>query len=119
MTRLRPLSLRARLTLWYTAVLMAILLIISGLSYSLLRSRLIQDLDASLLVMGQVILDRGHPGSPGTLAAGPESLLGEILGPEFYDKVFTVSMCDDSAMLNCRRWDDRDCLFIHALTRIM
>jgi len=90
-TRFRPLSLRARLTLWYTAVLMAILLIISGLSYSLLRSRLIQDLDASLLVVGEVIRDTGHPGPPGTpLDAGPESLLREILGPEFYDTLFQL-----------------------------
>src|SRR5205823_13953643 len=54
------------------------------------RSSLIQDQDASPLVMGHVILDRGHPGPPGTLAAGPESLLGEILGPEFYDKVLQL-----------------------------
>ena len=44
-----PLSIRTRLTLWYTAILLTILAVISGLSYTLLRSRLIQDLDTSLL----------------------------------------------------------------------
>src|SRR5213078_4153174 len=73
-----PLSIRTRLTLWYTAILLAILAVISGLSYSLLRSRLIQDLDT------------GWAGSGATLGAGPESALREILGPEFYDKFFQL-----------------------------
>ncbi len=90
MTRLRPLSVRVRLALWYTAVLFAILLVTSGLSYSLLRWSLIQDLDASLLTVGQVIGDTGYAGSGGGLGAGPESFLREILGPEFYDKFFQL-----------------------------
>jgi heavy metal sensor kinase len=88
--RLRPLSVRVRLTLWYTAVLMAILLVTSGLSYSLLRSGLIHDLDASLLAVGQVIGDTGYPGPGTSLDPGPESLLREILGPDFYDKLFQL-----------------------------
>jgi len=85
-----PLSIRTRLTLWYTAILLAILAVISGLSYSLLRSRLIQDLDTSLLAVGQVVRDTGWAGSGATLGAGPESALREILGPEFYDKFFQL-----------------------------
>jgi heavy metal sensor kinase len=86
----RPLSVRVRLTLWYTAVLMAILLVISGLSYSLLRWSLIQDLDDSLLAVAQVIGDTGDPGPGAAVDAGPESLLRELLGPEFYDKFFQL-----------------------------
>jgi two-component system OmpR family sensor kinase len=85
-----PLSIRTRLTLWYTAILLSILAVISGLSYSLLRSRLIQDLDTSLLAVGQVVRDTGWAGSGATLGAGPESALREILGPEFYDKFFQL-----------------------------
>jgi two-component system OmpR family sensor kinase len=85
-----PLSIRTRLTLWYTAILLSILAVISGLSYSLLRSRLIQDLDTSLLAVGQVVRDTGWAGSGVTLGAGPESTLREILGPEFYDKFFQL-----------------------------
>jgi heavy metal sensor kinase len=85
-----PLSIRTRLTLWYTAILMAIVVTISGLSYSLLRWSLIQDLDTSLLAVGQVVLDTGYAGSGPALGAGPESALRDILGPEFYDKFFQL-----------------------------
>ena len=84
------LSIRTRLTLWYTAILLSILVVISGLSYSLLRSRLIQDLDASLLAVGQVVRDTGWTGSGAAPGFGPESALREILGPEFYDKFFQL-----------------------------
>jgi len=86
-----PLSIRTRLTLWYTAILLTILAVISGLSYTLLRSRLIQDLDTSLLAVAQVVRDTGWAGSGGGLGAGPESALREILGPEFYDKFFQLA----------------------------
>ena len=46
---MRPLSIRVRLTLWYTGLLLGILLLISGLSYSMLRRSISQDLDASLM----------------------------------------------------------------------
>jgi sensor histidine kinase regulating citrate/malate metabolism len=52
-----PLSVRTRLTLWYTAVLLATLVVMSALSYSLLRHSLMVDLDESLLAAGQVISD--------------------------------------------------------------
>ena len=39
---MRPLSIRARLTIWYTAALLAILAVVSGLSYSVLRWSLLQ-----------------------------------------------------------------------------
>ncbi len=84
------LSIRTRLTLWYTVILMAIIVTTSGLSYSLLRWSLIQDLDASLLTVGQVVRDTGYAGSGAALGAGPESALRDILGPEFYDKFFQL-----------------------------
>ena len=84
-----PLSVRTRLTLWYTAVLLATLLVISVLSYSLLRRSLVMDLDESLLAAAQVIDDtRLTPPSPA--AVDPERLLREILGTDFYDKVFRL-----------------------------
>ncbi len=89
MRALGPLSVRLRLTLWYSAALMAILLVISGLSYSLLHWSLIHDLDDSLLAVAQVIHDTGYAG-PGGPDAGPELLLRQILGPEFYDKFFQL-----------------------------
>ncbi len=78
-----PVAVRTRLTLWYTAILLAILVLISGLSYSLLRWSLLQDLDTSLLTVATVIRDTGGPGAP-------EADLRDILGPEFYDKFFRL-----------------------------
>lgn len=45
-TRRSP-SIQIRLTLWYTSVLLVILLVISGLAYSLLARALEQDVDAA------------------------------------------------------------------------
>ena len=85
----RRLSVGARLTVWYTGVLLAILILVSVLSYSLLRVSLVRDLDASLLIMGEVIRDTGY--SETGLGARSEAELREILGPEFYDKVFQLA----------------------------
>src|SRR3989442_2315984 len=64
------------------------LLVVSVLSYSRLRWTIMQDLDTSLLTVAQVIHDTGYPGSD--LAAGPETALRQILGPEFSDKFFQL-----------------------------
>jgi len=85
-----PLSIRTRLTFWYTGILFAILLVVSGLSYSRLRWAVLRDLDTSLLAVAQVIHDTGYPVS-GAWPAGTESALGHILGPEFYDKFFQLA----------------------------
>ena len=60
-----PLSLRARLTLWYAGVLLAILVVMSALSYSFLRWSLFQQVDASLASVAQIVRetdDRGEIG---------------------------------------------------------
>lgn len=85
-----PLSVRTRLTLWYTGALLAILLVISALSYSLVRWSLVQDLDASLVTVAQVIADTAVPPPGSTLASSAERVLREALGPEFYDKFFQL-----------------------------
>src|SRR5262249_44181475 len=81
---LRPLAIRTRLTLWYTSVLFAILVVISVLSYSVLAWTLRQDLDASLLTVARVVRDTGGAGGAGGDAAG--EALGDLPGPDFYDK---------------------------------
>lgn len=81
------LSVRTRLTLWYSAVLLAIVVTIGALSYSWLRFGLLQDLDASLLTVAQVVKDVDAPTRAG---ADHEALLRELLGPELYDKFFQL-----------------------------
>jgi heavy metal sensor kinase len=84
-----PLSIRTRLTLWYTAVLLVTLLVMSVLSYSLLRRSLMVDLDESLLASAQVISDT-TVAPEASARLDPERLLREMLGSEFYDKVFRL-----------------------------
>ena len=83
---LAPLSIRTRLTLWYSGILLCILIVISLLGYSVLRWNLVQDLDASLLTVAQVLRDT----SLTTERAEAETVLRELLGPEFYDKFFQL-----------------------------
>ena len=79
---LRPLTLRARLTLWYTAALLAALLLMGALSYRALGWALAENLDASLLATAQALRDT-LPADP-----SPEEALRELLGPDVFDKFF-------------------------------
>lgn len=88
--------IRTRLTLWYTAILFAILVVISTLSYSLLRWSLTQDIDSSLLTVGQIVRDVGWE-PPDAPLQGAEAVVREILGPEFYDKFFRLVDPDGQA----------------------
>ncbi len=79
-----PLSIRTKLTLWYSGILLAIL--VDDRRDLLLRgcaSSLQQDLDASLLTVAQVIKDTG---SSERASDDSEALLRQLLGPELYDK---------------------------------
>ncbi len=92
-----PLAIRTRLTLWYTSVLFAILVVISVLSYSALAWSLRQDLDASLLTVARVVRDTGPAGAGPDLAS---EALRELLGPDFYDKF--VQLFDPQGNLGFR-----------------
>ena len=82
--RAKALGLRARLTLWYGGVLLAILLVFSALSYAALRWTLQSDVDSTLLVVAQVVRDTGYP--RGSVLADPEARLRALLGPDFFDR---------------------------------
>jgi heavy metal sensor kinase len=84
---LGPLSIRTRLTVWYSGILLATLLVTSGLSYAVVRWSLLQDVDASLSLVGGVIRDSGYATAPGLER---EAAIREILGPEFYDELFQL-----------------------------
>ena len=84
---MRALSIRTRLTLWYSGLLLVILVAIGALSYSWLRRTAHQDLDASLLAVAQAIKDAG---AHGQTEGEVEALLRNLLGPELYDKLFRL-----------------------------
>lgn len=79
-----------RLTAWYAGILLAILVVISALSYSLLRWNLLRDVDTSLTTVGRVMRDTGYARAPSPSAADAEAAIRVILGPELYDKLFQV-----------------------------
>jgi heavy metal sensor kinase len=85
----RPLSIHTRLTLWYVVALLVILVVISGLSYSLLAWSLAQDVDRSLLTVADVIRDAStRPDGPHETerwlhdVLDPGQRLFQVLGPE-------------------------------------
>jgi heavy metal sensor kinase len=87
---MRPPSIRARLTLWYSLVLLVILAVVGALSYSLLRTRLLHDVDASLLAVAQALQGATLP-APDAGALLLEQWVRDLLGPDIYDKLFQFS----------------------------
>jgi two-component system OmpR family sensor kinase len=81
----RPLSIRTRLALWYTGALLGILLVIGGLSYWLLSVSILQDVDRSLLAVGNVVRNAATAAS-----RGPAATLRDTLGTDFSDGFFQV-----------------------------
>src|SRR5262249_46795003 len=86
MQALWPLSIRTRLTLWYSAALLVILILIALAGHTILGRSLMQDLDASLLTVAQVLVDTTQSGE----SSDVDALLRELLGPDFYDKFFQL-----------------------------
>jgi heavy metal sensor kinase len=82
----RGLSVRTRLTLWYGGVLLAIVLVISAVSYFMLRRTLIGGADVELLMVGQIVRDAGIGE-----ARRSEAEVREILGPRFLDVFYRVT----------------------------
>ncbi len=82
---MRSLSIRARLTIWYTGALLAILAVVSGLSYSVLRWSLLQQVDASLLTVAQIVRETDERGAG---RSEVEQAIRELLGPGFADQFF-------------------------------
>ena len=81
----RALSVRTRLTLWYGGVLLAIVLVISAVSYFLLRRTLVGGADVELLMVGQIVRDAGIGE-----ARRSETEIREILGTRFLDVFYRV-----------------------------
>jgi heavy metal sensor kinase len=81
----RPLSVRTRLTLWYSSLVLLILVVVAALSYRVLAWSLTQDLDASLGTVARVLQEADRWSDP-----SPEDALRELLGPEMADKLFQL-----------------------------
>ena len=78
----RPFSIHTRLTLWYSGMLLATLLSVSSLSYSVLAWNLSYDVDRSLLTVAEVLRDTGVRGGD---PFRPERDLRDVLGTAEFD----------------------------------
>jgi two-component system OmpR family sensor kinase len=85
-----PLSIRARLTLWYTGVVVAILILVSVAAYSLLRWHLYNDLDASLFTVADVLREAPPADPAAPLPPDLEPLVREFLGSQFADALMQL-----------------------------
>jgi len=80
---LAPTSIKTRLALWYTTVLFLILVVISGLSYSLLARALVDDVDRSLLSVAKSIRDAAGHGPDAIRAVAASASLDSGYGKQF------------------------------------
>ena len=85
----RPLSIRTRLTLWYGALLLAILAGMGVLSYRVLAWSLVRDVDVSIRAVAEVIRATGQARTGFLINPAPEELR-EILGSRFLDTFFQL-----------------------------
>jgi heavy metal sensor kinase len=98
--RTRPLSVHTRLTLWYAGALLAILVVMSALSYWLLARSLAHDVDRSLVTLAQVVRDA--PRGDGFEDA--EWWVRELLDPEHQ----LFQLVGPDGRLRMRSWRLRD-----------
>jgi heavy metal sensor kinase len=100
----RALSIRARLTGWYTAVLLVTLIVVSAVSWVVLRWHLMQDLDATLLTMARVLQEAAPPIPRTPLDPEFEDAVRGLLGPEFADGLLQLLDPEGQARMRSRRW---------------
>jgi heavy metal sensor kinase len=82
--RLRPRSLRARLTLWYTAALGGLLVLLGTVAVVLFDHGLRRTADASLESLASTIVQSSRAPAPGGLADALSALLGPAVAERFY-----------------------------------
>ena len=85
---MRRLSIRARLTFWYTGILAFTLVILGVVGYGLLMHSLWQDLDTTLEGVAKVMARSIQPPTPMPLPPGVDELLRHFYGPGFADRFF-------------------------------
>ncbi|MGE5849893.1 MAG: sensor histidine kinase [Candidatus Methylomirabilota bacterium] len=82
------LSIRARLTLWYTGILAATLILLGGASYGLLIRGLWQDVDATLEGVAKALSQTARAPATDVLPPDLEEILRRLFGPSFPDRYY-------------------------------
>jgi heavy metal sensor kinase len=77
---MRPRSIQARLTLWYTSLLTITVLILGAIAYGLLGYSLSHDVDTALQGVAQTLAEHSSKGRPPPLPADIDALFRRFLG---------------------------------------
>jgi signal transduction histidine kinase len=85
---MKRLSIRARLTLWYTGILAATLVLLGGASYGLLMRGLWQDVDATLEGVAKTVVRATDRPRADLLPPDLDEVLRRFFGPGFTDRFY-------------------------------
>lgn len=98
---MKQLSIRARLTFWFTGILAATLIILGGASYFLLMRGLWQDVDATLESVAKTVVQAADRPGPGLVSPDMDEVLRRFFGPSFTDRFY--QFLDPNGHLDPRR----------------
>jgi two-component system OmpR family sensor kinase len=87
---MRPRSLRARLTLWYTSLLTITMLVLGGAAYGLLVYNSTRDMDASLRSVAKVLAEQAAREEPGWSSPNVDALFRRFFGVSPWDRYFEM-----------------------------
>jgi len=85
---MKRLSVRARLTLWFTGILAATLVLFGGASYALLMRGLWQDADATLEGVAKTVVQAADRPRSDLVPPGMDEVLRRFFGPSFTDRFY-------------------------------
>jgi len=85
---MKRLSIRARLTLWYTGILAATLLVLAAVAYGLLMLSLWRDVDSTLESVAKAIVRSAPPTAAIIVPPDVDELLRRFYGPGFTNRFF-------------------------------
>src|SRR5215510_15572933 len=83
---MRPRSIRARLTLWYTGLLTITILLLGGIAYSLLGYSLARDLDRALQGVAVVLSEHPSRGRLPAVAPDIDAIFRRFFGMSPWDR---------------------------------
>src|SRR5262249_57552311 len=83
---MRPRSIRARLTLWYTSLLTVTVLLLGGVAYWLLEYSLAHDVDTALQGIAQVLAERPATSGSPLVSADIDALFRRFFGLSPWDR---------------------------------
>src|SRR5438876_10317153 len=83
---MRPRSIRARLTLWYTSLLTVTVLLLGGVAYWLVESSLVHDVDTALQAIAQVVAERPAARGAPLVPADIDALFRRFFGFSPWDR---------------------------------